>query len=604
MRLAGVAVLLGLSLSMAYNISYDNSYSQYKQTSELYNSFSLVQALTDKVDLNLDADFTANRSDALHRFRDTRMGEAWLSYKPGEDLELATSLERRLHTEERFGEITRDEAETTVTGQIRCSALEWLNLDVGLGTHLLRYQTVSDDSMVSGRNQGGVHDVSISVNKSFTPRFSTSVTFGEERTLGDETDYGSDNLTGRVNYKLPELLPDASISYQVGASKFFTTYHDSAQSQRQRSWNHSASFTLPELLPALSVSMGTNWSQTKRYWEREDSTAQQGDARDREDVSRGINSSIRYDIMDNAYINFQISRRLSRSDRKRQGPGTENLFDIWDDSDNRSLSASLVYKPGEAKVEFKRTVELYRHDTFGTWESGIGVEYRDNTDRDELRETLMLDAELPVSSRLTLSTVLTGERRETIYLMAEQSANSKTSSIYSVEPGATFELGRNWDLEHKVEFSADYTTYLFPDVSASNNLLFRRVESSFSLDRLSADSTRLGVSHDFRYQDQGGYEQSMFTRSEESLRSSLTLFGGFHLPGRVGLTPSYSWEYNSRNYPSGLASSTSEHLHHVGLYTNMALSRGNLTLSLTRTFYSEEDRESYWRATVSFNYVP
>lgn len=594
-----------LPLASAYDISYDTQYSQYKQTSELYNSISLVQALSDRVDLNVDGDFTASRSDALHRFQDNRLGNAWLSYRPAEGLELATSLERRLRTEERFGEITRDEAETTATGEIRYTPLEWLNLDVGLGTHLLRYETTSGDSMVSGRNQGGVHDVAISVSKSFTSRFSTSVSFREDRTLGDETDYGSDNLTGRLNYKLPEQLSGAALSYQVGASKFFTTYHDSAQSQQQRSWNHSASFTLPELLPTLSVTVGTDWDQTQRYWEQEDSTqVQQEDLRDREDRSRAVRSTVRWDMMENAYITFQLSRMLSRSDRKRQGPGTENLYDIWDTSDNRSLSASIIYTPGDSRVEFKRTVELYKHDTFGTWQSGVGVEYEDNTDRDELREALMLKAELPVNDRLILSTTLIGERRETIYLMAEQSANSKTSSIYSIQPGAKFDLGRSWDLEHNVEFSADYTTYLFPEFSSSDNLLFRRVESNFSLDRLSPDSTRLGISHDLRYQDQGGYESSLFTRSEESLRSSVTFYGGFHLPGEVGFTPSYSWEYNSRDYPSGLVPSSSEHLHHVGLYTNMPLLKGNLTLSLTRTFYSEAARESYWRASVNFSYRP
>lgn len=212
-----------------------------------------------------------------------------------------------------------------------------------------------------------------------------------------------------------------------------------------------------------------------------------------------------------------------------------------------------------------------------------------------------MKAEIPVSSRLTLLGVVSGQNSETIYLKSEYSGNSRNSARYAVSPGYRYDLGSGWDVSHTLEISADYTTYRFPEVSTANDLLFRRMQSNFQFQRLSSDSTTLGFQHVLRFQDQGSFADALYSRSEESINSTLTVNSGFHMGRTIGITPSYSYEYSRRKYLASFIAPREDNLHHVGLRTRMALGSGLLSLNLTRTFYTDE-RPSYWNASVGFNY--
>jgi hypothetical protein len=202
-----------------------------------------------------------------------------------------------------------------------------------------------------------------------------------------------------------------------------------------------------------------------------------------------------------------------------------------------------------------------------------------------------------------MEATIQGQRRETIYLKSEQSGNSKRSSTYSLEPGIRYDAGGNWTLRESVKISADYTTFLFPEMSTSgSDLLFRRIVTNSSFQRISQDSTTFGISHTFRFQDQGSYINSVFLRSEEVIGNTIRFDLGFHVSSTIGLTPSYAWEYQRRNYLAQSIPSRIEHIHHVGLRTRMNLQNGSLNLNLTRSFYSRDDEQSYWKASVGLDY--
>ncbi len=601
-------LFLGLLLpfaAAAYNINYGITLSQYKETRTLTNTFSFNQDISRRVTLNIDASFTANQSDDLERFVDARSGSARVSWHPTEDIEFATALRRTINMEDRFGEMVQDKIDDTATGEIRYWPVDWLSLDLGLGIHIYDSEYASGDTTATLYDEGGVRNASISMNRKLFDLVSTSISFSEDRTFGDQTDTGSNDLTGRMSYSFPNIFEGGSLSFQVTARKNFVAYSDSMQTHRQDTWTHSENFVLPGVLPGISLEVGTGWNWTSRFWENTGSGDPLDDVRDRKDRDRSIHSNIRWDILENLELNFSISREIDRADRWRQGIGMDTLSGIYDITDDRNLTATLSYSPGDSRISFTRIIELIRFDTYGVWFDSYGNEYEDYSDRDELREVLGLTVQIPLDSRLTLKGNLQGQQRETYYIMSEQSANSKTSSVYSFSPGFEYDLGSRWNIDGSVKFSADYTTYLYPEASTSgSNLLFRTVSSLFSFQKVATDSTQLGISHRFRYQEQGSYDNQIFARSEESLNNTISVFGGFHLSSDLGVTPSYSWEYSRREYPgSSSLEPRIEHLHHVGLRTRMTMSSGTLLINITRTFYSNESRPSYWRASIGFNYL-
>jgi hypothetical protein len=499
--------------------------------------------------------------------------------------------------------MVQDKIDDTATGEIRYWPSDWLSLDLGLGIHVYDSRYASGDTVATLYDKGAVRRASISVNRRVLGLAGTSLALSENRTYGDQTDSGNDDLTGRLSYAFPHVFDGGNLTVQVSARKDFVSYADSLQTHREDSWMHGETFTAPELLPRISFEIGTDWSWTNRIWEDSETGEPLDDVRDRKDRLRDIHSSIRWDIMDDVELDVSVSRDVDRSDRRRQGVGVDSLSSIWDVTDDRKLTATLKFTPGSSRIIFTRVLELIRFDTFGFWYDSYGNVYEDNSDRDVLREVLGLAVTIPIDSRLTLRGDLQGQQRETYYLMAEQSANSKKSSVYSFTPGFEYDLGNRWEIDGNVKFSADYTTYIFPEAATSGNLLFRNVSSYFTFQNLATDSTQLGFSHRLRYQDQGSYDDQVFSRSEESLNSTLSFFSGFHITRDLGVTPSYSWEYTRREYPGGSQDPRVEHLHHLGLRTRMSMSSGVLSIDITRTFYSREDRPSYWRAAVAFNYL-
>jgi hypothetical protein len=355
----------------------------------------------------------------------------------------------------------------------------------------------------------------------------------------------------------------------------------------------------------VAMEISTGWYYSNRFYEYDDpdSASTQGDVLDRKEFSRDISSSLRYQMMDDMKLSLNLSRDILRVDQKRTATGVETLFDTYYIDDDRMFSATLDYTPGDCRISFYRAIQLLKRDTYGTWTDIWGIQHTDNFDYDQTRQVLSLTSQIPISDRITLDALIQGQSRETIYIMAEQSGNSKRSSTYIIEPGVEYDAGGDWTLDESVQFSADYTTFLFPETStAGSDLLFRRVTTNSSFQRVSQDSTLLGISHIFRFQDQGSYSNSVFLRSEEIINNIIKLNLGFHVSRSIGLTPSYAWEYQRRNYLAESYPPRIEHIHHVGLRTRMDLQRGTLNLNLTRSFYSDEGRDSYWKASVGLNY--
>ncbi|HRW78715.1 MAG TPA: hypothetical protein P5207_08615, partial [Candidatus Sabulitectum sp.] len=46
---------------------------------------------------------------------------------------------------------------------------------------------------------------------------------------------------------------------------------------------------------------------------------------------------------------------------------------------------------------------------------------------------------------------------------------------------------------------------------------------------------------------------------------------------------------------------TVDHIHHVGIRSAIDAMGGTLNANITRSFYSDSDRESYWKANVGFD---
>ena len=319
--------------------------------------------------------------------------------------------------------------------------------------------------------------------------------------------------------------------------------------------------------------------------------------------SRSLGGRARWDLLENLTVEFTLDRTFTRKDRKQIAIGVEELFDVWEEGDDRSFVASVTYDIGDSRITFDRVIELYSYDTYGTWEDVFGNPQEDNYDRDELRESMSLSADVPVSGRLTLEALLQAQRQETIYIYGEQSGNNKVSSTYSFSPSAEYQLGGGWTLNETLDFSADYTTFTYPEYSSTgSNLLFRRVESILSFRRISSDSTQLGFTNRFRFQDNGVFENSVYSRSEERISNRVTLYGGFHIRSGLGITPNYSYEYSRRVLLGTIIPPIVDNLHHVGIDCRMNLGGGKLSLIATRTFHTD-GRPSYWTASAGFNYL-
>ena len=595
-----VALLLACASLAAASIGYDISLSQLKETSQLTNAISIYRQLTPRVDLNVGASFTADRSLDLGRFIDSRNGSAQIGFQPTRTIEMGIDLARSISTEERYGEIVRDRLDNTTSGRIRLSPLQWLSLDLGLGVHFVEYLTPSGDSTITGSDRGGVTDIDVSMSRNILRSLGGNLEFGEHRSNGRQTDTGRERLGLRLNYGFPADFRGGNLSVDVAAGRQFTTYNDSTNSLHQEDWSHDLRLVVPSPFESISMEVSTDWNWSRRYWLDEEKS--EGDVRDRLDRNRGISSTIRYDMLEDMSVELNVSRSISRLDRKRSATGVSTLFDVYEIDDDRVFTARVVYTPGDSRITFERLINLYRADTYGTWEDVWGTTYQDDNDRDELREALALNAEIPLNRRVVLVTGVEGQRRKTVFLESEQSANSKVSSTYIVSPGFRYDAGADWTLTESLKLSADYTTFLFPQSATGSNLLFRRLVASSSFQRVSQDSTTLGISHSFVFQDQGSYESPMFQRSEEVVSSTLTFNLGFHATGSVGVTPSYSWEYSRRNFVATEAPSLVDQLHHVGLRTTMRLAGGTLSFQATRTFYSNDARPSYWKASVGLNY--
>lgn len=600
-RCLGV-LMIWAGVLAGWNANYTVSLDQLKSTSNLTNSLSFSRELSSHLSLNGATSFTAGRNLDLERFTDSRNGRGWLSWRPKRGLEVSTEYVRNINLEERYGKTVRDEIRNSATGALRYVPSDWLTMNIQAGIHSLDYRNISGDSVSSGINEGSLHNVNFNVTRRLLGVVSTNLSLAESRSYGTETDTGRDVLTARVGYNFPRSWRGGSFNAEIGAARNYTTYHITRFTHKGRRWNHSATLVLPEVLPRIFVEMNTAWSYESRFWEEIDpDTVSEADPRDRFGHTRQIGSTIVWEMMDDLDLKFTLSRSLSVDDVKKSVFGVEELFDLSERGDDRHLSAQLVYTPGSSRITFHRVVNLYRFDTDGTWDDAFGNTYEDDRDYDELRELLGITARIPIDSRLMLKGEMQGQRRETIFLMSSMSGENRRSSTYTIRPGYEYQIGGGWKVDHSVRLSADYTTYFFPQFTNSSNRLSRRLESFLTFNRVAQDSTILGINHVFRFSDQGRYEDRLFSRTEEAVSSRLTLNMGFHVSRKVGITPSYGWEYSWRNrLDQGL--SVDEHIHHVGLRSTVQVLGGVLAANMTRSFRGM-DIPSYWKASMNFNYL-
>ncbi len=578
----------------AWDFSYNLNMEQIKETTTLTNSFAISEAVSPSVSLNGSGSFSAKRADGLNQFTDYRFGSGWVSWKPLNGVEMSSTFSRSISMEDRYGARVRDDRTESVTGAIRYSTGNWLTTNTAVGIQNRTYIGSSG----TGSNDGNFYRVSASVNKTMMGMVNTSVNFSENRSYGTETNNFSDGLSARMSYYFPDQYRGGSITAEVSGDRNSIIYLDSLQNHLGDSWSHSESLELPELIPGVFMDIGTTWSGDRKYWESSDPDSVQSDPRDDDRTGRALHSGLIWELTDNIELNFDFSRDMSDREDMVEVYGVSDYYKLNESTDDRLLNITLSYSPGRAKVVFQRLVELYSYDTVVD-DGDTSSVYTHDYDRDEYRELLGINATIPITSRLTITTAMTGQQRSSYYLMASQSANSKTASTYSFNPGYRFDLGNDWKVSQFMKITANYTTYMFPQAS-SDDRLFRRLEESFSLSRVSTDSTTLGISHRFTLNDQGIFEDGLFLRTEESINNRVTVDAGFHVSSDVGLTPSYSYEYSTRNR-MGLSIKTVDHIHHVGIRSAIAVMGGTLNANITRTFYSSASRDSYWKATVGFS---
>ena len=582
------------STLFGWDFSYNMGMEQIKETVTLTNTFSISQVVSPAVSLNGNTSFSARRDEGLSQFTDSRNVTGSLNWRPITGVELASSFAKSISLEDRYDVRVRDDRRESATGSIRYSTGTWLTTNVSVGLQNRDYILESG----SGNNDGYFYRVNSTVNKTVFDVVNTSISFYENRSYGNEADIYSDELSARMSYYFPEEFRGGSISSEISGSKNTQVFIDSLESQLGDSWSHSEVLELPVLIPGVFINFSTNWSAKDVFWQEDHPDSTGVDPRNNDQSSRSLRSNLFWEMNENIELDFSFSRALTFRENTIEVYGTDDQYLQEEDTDTKLLDISLVYTPGSSRVAFQRIVELYSYDTIVDHGDTSSV-YVNDFDRDEYRDLLGITASIPTSDRLTLTCSMIGQQRSSYYLKASQSANSRTSSTYSFNPGYKYSLGDGWSISQNMKITANYTKYHF-DESISDDRLFRRLDESFSLSRTTSDSTTLGISHRFTFNDQGTFEDDIFARSEESLNNKISFDAGFHVSSTVGLTPSYTYEYATRNRLD-LFTKTVDHIHHVGIRTSFDVLDGTFNTNITRTFYTSSSRESYWKANVGYS---
>lgn len=586
-------ILIAAATSAAWDFSYNLSMEQIKETTTLTNSFSVSESVTPKITLNGSGSFSARRADGLDQFTDSRSGNGSINWRPMTGVEMSTSFAKSISLEDRYGSRVRDDRTESATGSVRYSTGSWLTSNIAVG--IQRRDYIYEAS--SGNNDGNFYRVSATVNKSVFNDINTSVSFTENRSYGNESDIFANGLSARMSYYFPEEFQGGSINAEISGARNTIVYIDSLESHLGDAWSHSESLELPVIIPGVYIDFSTSWNAESKYWESTSPDSTGEDPRNDDRAGRMLGSNLMWEIAENIELDFSFSRTTSDRENIIEIYGTDDSYELDEATDNKLLNITLAYTPGRARVAFQRIVELYSYDT--VIDDGNPSIYTHDYDRDEYRDLLGITSTIPLSSRFTILCSMSGQQRSSYYLIASQSANSKTASTYSFNPGYRYDMGNDWKISQNMKITANYTTYLFAEASADDRL-FRRLDQNFALSRVSPDSTTLGISHRFTFNDQGTFEDNIFMRTEESLNNRITLDTGFHVSAKVGLTPSYAYEYATRNRMD-LLIKTVDHIHHVGIRSAIDAMGGTLNANITRTFYSNSSRQSYWKATVGFN---
>jgi len=467
-----------------------------------------------------------------------------------------------------------------------------------VGLNNIDYERTSGDTLVIGNNDGNFYRVNATVNRTLFSAVNSSLGFVENRSYGNETENYNDGINARVSYYFPDEFRGGSISAQVDGMQNTIIYIDSLESKRGDSWSHSESTELPEIIPGVFMNFMTGWSEENIYYESTDPDSTLDDPRNNDRTGRSLGSDLLWEVADDIDLDFSLTRTINDNLNTTLDYGTGDYYQLNETSDDKLLNITLTYTPGRSRIVFQRLVELYSYDT--DIETADTLIYRNDYDRDEYRELIAIAASIPLSSRFTLTCAMNGQERSLYYLMATQSANSKRTSTYAFNPGYKYDLGNNWKINQSMKITATYTNYLFPEASGTDDRLFRRLDETFSLSRVSRDSTALGITHKFTFNDQGTLEDNIYLRTEETLNNTITLDAGFHVSSSVGITPTYTYQYYSRNRMA-YGIQTIDHIHHVGLRSAIDSMGGTLNANITRSFYSDSDRDSYWMASVGFN---
>jgi hypothetical protein len=592
-------LLLAFCLAAAgADFSYSLNMDQVKETSSLTNSFQAVETISSTVSMSANGTFKAERSTGLDRFTDFRSGTGAVNWRPIGGIEMSASFLQSLSFEDRFSSRVRDDRTNSATGSIRYARLTWLNTSLSVGLQNIDFSRQSGDTLITGNNDGDFYRVNATVTRTLFSVINTSFGFTENRTYGNETENASSNLSARMNYSFPDSYRGGSISAQVESSSNSVLYIDSLEKRVGESWLHSETVQLPEVIPGVFMDFTTRWTADEMYFENTDPDTSYTDPRNDQRSGRSLSSNLLWEASDNVSMDFSFSRTIDNRENTTTAYGADDFYTLQEESDNKQLNITLSYSPGGSRIVFQRLVELYSYDTDIL--DADTLLYRNDFDRDEYRELIGISASIPLSSRFTITCGMNGQERSTYYLMASQSANSKKSSSYVFNPGYRYDLGNRWKLSQNMKITASYTNYLFPDEAGVSDRLFRRLDESFSISRVAADSTTLGISHRFTFNDQGTFDNSVFLRSEETVNTSVTLDAGFHVSSSVGITPSYTYQYYLRNRMS-LGIRSVDHIHKVGMRSSIQAMGGTLRANISRSFYNDPARDSYWIASVGFD---
>jgi len=587
-----------VAVARAFDFSYTLNMEQIKETSKLTNSFSVAEVVSPTVSINGNGTFSAERTEGLDRFTDFRSGTGTLSWKPIMGVEMSTLFLRSVSLEDRYSERVRDDRTSSATGSLRYSRGGWLNTTVSVGLQNIDYERTSGDTLTSGNNDGSFYRIGATVTKSLFSDINTSLGFTENRSYGNETENFSDGLNARMSYYFPESFRGGSLNAQITASQNTINYLDSLQTRVGQAWGHSEAAELPEIIPGVFISFSTGWTEDNNHYESTHPDSTIDDPRNNDRYGRYLGSSIVWEATDDIELGFSLDRTYDSQENTTLIYGTTEYYQLNEFTDDKLLNITLTYTPGRSRITFQRLIELYSYDT--DVENADTLMYVNDYDRDEYRELIAISSTIPMSDRFTLTCSMNGQERSLYYLMASQSANSKRTSTYAFNPGYRYDLGSNWKLSQSMKITATYTNYIFPEEAGISDRLFRRLDESFTLNRTSTDSTTLGISHNFTFNDQGTLEDGLFLRTEETLNNTITLDVGFHVSSSVGITPTYSYQYYARNRMAyGLK--TVDHIHHLGIRSAIDAMGGTLNTNITRSFYSDADRDSYWKANVGFN---